>query len=46
MDNCYVDINGKITDSLIGPHSVIATNLKEKPKGYRFILGERSKITI
>jgi glucose-1-phosphate thymidylyltransferase len=46
MDNCHVDINGKITDSLIGPHSVIATNLKEKPKGYRFILGERSKITI
>jgi len=46
MDNCHIDIDGKITDSLIGSHSVIATNQKEKPRGYRFVLGERSKITI
>lgn len=46
MDNCRIDMNGKITDSLIGPYSVIDTNQGEKPKGYRFVLGERSKITI
>jgi len=46
MDNCHIDMNGKITDSLIGPYSVIVTNQGEKPKGYRFVLGERSKITI
>ena len=46
MDNCHIDIDGKITDSLIGSHSVIVTNQKDKPKGYRFVLGERSKITI
>ena len=46
MDNCHIDMNGKITDSLIGPYSVIATNQEEKPRGYRFVLGERSKITI
>ncbi len=46
MDNCYIDINGKITDSLIGPHSFIDTNRREKPKGYRFVLGERSRITV
>jgi len=46
MDNCHIDINGKITDSLIGPYSTIVTNQEEKPKGYRFVLGERSKITI
>jgi glucose-1-phosphate thymidylyltransferase len=46
MDNCHIDIDGKITDSLIGSYSVIVTNQKEKPKGYRFVLGERSKITV
>lgn len=46
MDNCQIDMDGKITDSLVGPYSVIVTNQKEKPKGYRLILGERSRITI
>lgn len=46
MDNCHIDIDGKITDSLIGSYSVIVSNQKEKPKGHRFVLGERSKITI
>jgi len=46
MDNCLVDIDEKITDSLIGPYSVIAMNKRGKPKGYRCVIGERSKITI
>lgn len=46
MDNSRIDMNGKITDSLVGPYSVIVTNQGEKPRGYRFVLGERSKITI
>lgn len=46
MDNCVIEIDGKITDSLIGPYSVITTNQIGKPKGYRFVIGERSKITI
>ncbi len=46
MDNCYVDINEKITDSLIGPHSEITTNQSDKPKGYRLVIGERSQISI
>ena len=46
MDNCYIDIDGKITDSLIGSYSVITSNQEEKPEGYRFVIGERSKITM
>lgn len=46
MDNCLIDIDGKITDSLIGPHSAIITNQTGGPKGYRFVISERSKITI
>lgn len=46
MDNCIIEIDEKITDSLIGPYSVITTNQTGKPKGYRLVIGERSKITI
>lgn len=46
MDNCYIDIDGKITDSLVGPYSMIASNQEEKPEGYRFVIGERSRITV
>jgi glucose-1-phosphate thymidylyltransferase len=46
MDHCTINIDEKITDSLIGPYSTIATNKQNKPKGYRFIIGERSKITL
>jgi len=45
MDNCRIDMDSKITDSLIGPYSVITSNESDKPKGYRFVVGERSKIT-
>ncbi len=46
MDNCIIDIEGKITDSLIGPFSEIVRNHGGKPKGARFVIGERSKISI
>ena len=46
MDNCLIEIDEKITDSLIGPYSVITTNQIGESKGYRFVIGERSKITI
>jgi len=46
MDGCYVDVDEKVTDSLVGPYSMIVTNQGDKPKGYRFVIGERSKITI
>lgn len=46
MDHCFIDVDEKITDSLIGPHSIIKANQFNKPKGYRFIIGERSKISI
>lgn len=44
MDNCRINFDGKITDSLIGPFSTIITNDKNKPKGYRFVLGEKSEV--
>jgi len=46
MDDCVVEVDDRITDSLVGPHSEILKNQTHKPKGYRFVIGERSKITI
>lgn len=43
MDNCYVDVEEKIIDSLIGSHSTITTNRKG-PKGRKLIIGESSVI--
>jgi len=45
MDNCQINVHEKITDSLIGPDSKITTNLGA-PRGYRFIIGEGSRITV
>jgi len=45
MDGCHIDISDKITDSLIGPHSIITAN-RRGPKGYRFIVGESARITL
>jgi len=45
MDNCYIEANERITDSLIAPHSkIISTN--NKPRARRFILGERSHLEL
>jgi len=46
MDNCRINLEGRITDSIIGPFSTITTNYTDKPRGYRFVMGERSKIIV
>ena len=43
MDNCTIEINTKIIDSIIGANSEIIANEKG-PKGHRLIVGENSKI--
>jgi len=46
MDNCHIDIDDRITDSLIGPNSTITSNKNNKPKARRFLIGEQSQITL
>jgi glucose-1-phosphate thymidylyltransferase len=43
MDNCTIEANTKIIDSIIGANSEIITNQKG-PKGHRLIVGENSRI--
>ncbi|MCL6578089.1 MAG: glucose-1-phosphate thymidylyltransferase [Candidatus Bathyarchaeota archaeon] len=43
MDNCTIEINTKIIDSIIGANSEVITNQKG-PKGHRLLVGENSKI--
>jgi glucose-1-phosphate thymidylyltransferase len=45
MENCIIDINTKIVDSIIGTNSEITTNQKG-PKGHKLLVGENSKIVI
>jgi len=46
MDDCLIDVNERITDSLIAPHSKIISSDSNKPHGRRFILGERSHVEL
>ncbi|MDH5482491.1 MAG: glucose-1-phosphate thymidylyltransferase [Candidatus Bathyarchaeota archaeon] len=43
MENCIIEINTKIIDSIIGANSEIIANEKG-PKGHKLIVGENSKI--
>jgi len=45
MNNCLIDIKDRITGSLIGPNSNITSNTN-KPKGIKFLIGEKSKIEL
>ena len=45
MDDCHIEISGKITDSLIGSHSTVTTN-QCGARGYRLIVGKSSRISI
>ncbi|HIJ07839.1 TPA: glucose-1-phosphate thymidylyltransferase, partial [Candidatus Bathyarchaeota archaeon] len=45
MEDCVIDINTKIIDSVIGAGSEIITNQKG-PKGHKLIVGENSKIIL
>ena len=46
MDNCTIDADERIVDSLIASHTKITSNDKSKPSGRRFILGERSEVEL
>lgn len=46
MDNCIIDADEKIVDSLISSYSKIISNEKTKPRGRRFFLGERSQVEL
>jgi glucose-1-phosphate thymidylyltransferase len=43
MDNCTIEINTKIIDSIIGADSEVVANQKG-PKGHRLIIGENSRV--
>jgi len=43
MDNCTIEINTKIIDSIIGANSEVVANQKG-PKGHRLIIGENSRV--
>ena len=44
MNNCIIDLDDRIIDSLIAPHTKIISNKENKPSGKKFILGERSNV--
>lgn len=46
MDNCSIDVNERIVDSLIASNSQIVSGGDNKPYGRRFILGERSSVEL
>lgn len=46
MDGCFIDINERITDSIIGPCTKLISDANSKPYGKRFILGEMSQINL
>jgi len=46
MDNCIIDTNNRIADSLIGSHSNIVSNADNRPASRKFILGESSSVIL
>ena len=46
MDGCFIDVDERITDSIIGPNTKITGGAESKPGGRRFILGESSQIVL
>lgn len=44
MNNCIIDLDDRIIDSLVAPHTKIISNKENKPSGKKFILGERSNV--
>lgn len=45
MDGCLIDVDERIVDSLIASNSKIISQ-NNKPKGKRFILGEKSRVEL
>jgi glucose-1-phosphate thymidylyltransferase len=46
MNDCEIDIQNRIVDSLIANSSKIIDGPNFYPKGHRFLLGERSQVSI
>ena len=46
MNGCLIDVDERITDSIIGPNTKITWSADSKPSGRRFILGESSQIAL
>ena len=46
MDDCLIDVDERITDSIVASHSKIVSSENKKPRGRRFILGERSLVEL
>lgn len=46
MGHCVIDVNEKITDSIIGPYSEITSHKGGKPKRRTLIVGEKSHIKL
>jgi glucose-1-phosphate thymidylyltransferase len=46
MDGCLIDVNERITDSIVGSNTKIVSEPYSKPRGRRFILGESSRIIL
>ncbi|MEM2300536.1 MAG: glucose-1-phosphate thymidylyltransferase [Candidatus Hadarchaeales archaeon] len=46
MDDALIDVDEKITDSIIGPRSQIISGETGRPRGRRFIVGDMSYISL
>ena len=46
MDNCKIDIQARVVDSLVASGSKITDKPNFYPKGHRFLLGERSQVIL
>ncbi len=46
MDSCKVEAHCRILDSIIGPETQITDVEHGQPRGYRFVLGERSNLQV
>lgn len=46
MDGCRIDANCRIVDSIIGPDTQVTGAEDNRPRGYRFVVGERSSLRL
>ena len=46
MDDSLIEVDEKITDSIIGPGSEITSGERGRPKGRTFIVGDRSRMVL
>jgi glucose-1-phosphate thymidylyltransferase len=46
MDNCEIEVNVRLVDSIVGAGSKILDAQTMSPRGHRFLLGERSQVML